>query len=234
MSYTVNATFLREQIKTEDVAPIHLYVVNASRIGEDYLYYAGYNQDIYGYELNSDGDLTNSAVVYTGLPISQGEIQTNTNGEIAQVDISIPNVDRIMESYIQTVDYLRGRDVYLITTFARALPAGLSATYIGDSNYEDYHAAMTEKLFIDSASSDENAVTFSCKPKFVVKNVVLPNRRYARECLWEYKSLSCDPTDKINIGTFPTCDRTIDDCRLRTNATQFGGFPSIPRRMIYI
>lgn len=235
MSYNVNATFLKEQIKVDDVAPIHMYVVNASITGKDHLYFANYNQDIYGYEVNKNGQMVASPIKYTGLPIQQNEMKIDTSGEIAQVDISIPNVDRVMEGYVQTIDYLRGRDVYLITTFERTLPASpLNPEYVGDSDYEDYHAVMIEKLYVDGTISDEQAVTFSCKPKFVVRNVVLPNRRYSRECQWTYLSSECDINGEIDSVTYTTCDRTLEQCRERTNATQFGGFPSIPKRMIYI
>lgn len=235
MSYNVNATFLREQIKVDDVAPIHLYVVNASIIGKQHLYFANYNQDIYGYEVDRLGNLVASPIKYTGLPITQNDFKSDTSGETSQVDISIPNVDRVMEGYVQTVDYLRGRDVYLITSFERTLPASpLNPEYIGDADYEDYHAAMVEKLYVDGTSSDENVVTFACKPKFIVRNVVLPNRRYSRECQWSYLGSDCDPTGAVDSVTYPTCDRTLEQCTERENTIQFGGFPSIPKRMIYI
>lgn len=237
MSYTVNATFLTERIRPEGSSPIMMYVINASLTGTDYLYYANYNQDVYGYQLDTDGNMTANSQIYTGGNIKAGDVKSNTQGEIPRLDISVPNVDRVMESYIQTADYLRGREVYVITTFARTLPAGSTATYLGDVAYEDYNAVLKEKLVIDSCSSNENVVTFSCTPKFNVKKVGLPNRRYSRECAWEYNGVECDGAGVISASPLlvaSPCNGTLTACISRENSSQFGGFPSIPRRAIYV
>jgi len=233
MTYDVTATFMREQTKIDNVYPVNMYIVNASLTGENYLYYVDSNQSIVGYQVDSNGELTSATQLYTGIPIDSGNIGTNTTGQIGEVSVSIPNTDRIIENYIQNVNYLRGHEIIFVTAFAKHLPASSSPTHIGESGSEDYNAAITEKLFIDSTSSNETAVTFSCKPKFIIKNVILPGRRYSRECQWDtYLGTECDPLGKISIAS--ECPRTLTACQFRNNATQFGGFPSIPRVARYI
>ena len=236
MTYDVNATYTTESARRDGTHPIDMYVVNASLSGWEPLYYANINQDIYGYSLNATGNFLNTATVYSGLPIERGEIGTNTSGEIGELSISIPNTDRVMESIIQGRSYLRGRDIHVISGFVKHLPTGVTYKHLGTS--PDRHAFMKEKMFIDNVTSNEQVVTFNCKSKFNIKNIVLPKRSYYKECTWaimgNYLGSECDPQDTINTVLYPTCDGTLDNCRERSNSGRFGGFPSIPRRGIVI
>jgi phage-related protein len=238
MVYSVNnnATFAQEQAKTSGAEPMYMYALNASKTGVSYLYYVNYNHNVYGYQLDANGDTTAATQLYTGLPIALDVITTETSGEISDVNVSIPNVDRIAETFIQTQDYLRGKEVYIMTGFAKHLPQGDGANYLG--NLPDRNAIIKERLFVDSASSDENAVTFSCKPKFTIKHVYVPGRTFARECSWalkaRYAASECDPLASVDTTTYPTCDGSLDNCRLRNNIKRYGGFPSIPRKGITI
>jgi len=238
MAYSINtnATFTVEQGKSSGAEPINMYVLNASRTGVDYLYYANYNQDVYGYKLDSDGVPTSATQLYTGVPIVMNAITTETTGEISDINISIPNTDRVVEGYIQNQEYLRGREVYIITAFAKSLPSGDSSKHLGSA--PDKNAIMKEKLFVDTASSDETAVTFSCKPKFTIKHVAIPGRLYSIECSWalkaRYAATECDPLGSVDTVTYSTCDGTKDNCRVRNNIKRYGGFPSIPRKGITI
>ena len=83
-------------------------------------------------------------------------------------------------------------------------------------------------------------ITFSCKAKFDMKNINVPNRTYGAECAWVlgkgggYLGSYCDPASNINSASFPTCDGTLENCRERSNAQRFGGFTSIPENTFYI
>lgn len=231
MSYDVSATFAKQQARLEGSYPVDLYVVNASLSGYDPLYFANLNQNVYGWTVSSSGETTNSEQLYTALPIQRGELNTNTTGEISEITLNIPNTDRTMESIIQNNEYLRGREIYFMSAFARNLPSGNTAQHIGSE--PDKNAVMKEKFFIDSVSSDENAVSFTCKSKFNIRNVVVPRRTFARECTWaladKYGGTECAASPTV-ILTHPTCDGTLGACRERQNVSRFGGFPSIPRR----
>ena len=123
MPYNVTATYTKEAAKLEGTYPVDMYVLNASLSGWEPLYYVNLNQDIIGFSLNASGNITNNATVYTGLPIERGDLGTNTSGEIGEVSITIPNTNRVIESIIQNRKYLRGRDVHIVSGFARHLPA---------------------------------------------------------------------------------------------------------------
>lgn len=235
MAYDVTASFQSEAVKIEGSHPVDMYVVNASYSGADYLYFVDAPQDIYGFMLNASGNVTATEQLYTGLPITRGALDTNVQGEVGGVSITIPNTDRAMESVIQNYDYLRGCDVHVISTFATYLPSGSSTYYIGTA--ADHNAIMKEKLFIDSSTSDENVVTFSCKPKFTIKSVPIPRRKFVLTCWWaqdgNYGGTECGANATV-VASWTTCDGTLSSCKERRNQHRFGGFPSIPRKGITI
>lgn len=236
MAYTVTASFSEEQAKVEGTRPVSMYILNASYSGIDHYYYIEGNQDTYGFILNASGNLGATEQVYTALPVLSEGDKSNIEGETADVSFSIPNVDRTVESLIQGRNYLRGCRVYKVSGFGTYLPSGATAYHIGSS--EDKNSFIVERYYVDSTSSDENAVTFSCKPKFVLRNAVLPRRSYNRECAWAYNNdylgSFCDPLASVNSASYPTCDGSLENCRQRHNVKRYGGFPSVPQNAIYI
>lgn len=235
MSVDVSATVGTEQVKKEGIGIVDLYILNASKTGTDYLYFANWNHDIRGFQLNATGDFSATTELYTGLPITREAIKTNLQGDASGVTISIPNTDRAIEAYIQNRKYLRGCDVYCLTSFIKHLPSGNSANHIGTS--QDRFAILKEKLYIDSTNSDENVVAFVCKPKLIIRSKILPGRTFSRECAWankgRYAGTECDVNATI-VASYPSCDGTLFSCIERNNKARFGGFPSIPNRGIAI
>jgi len=231
MSYSVSTAFSNEQVKVEGSFPINLYVINVDQVGWTPLYYAEFTHNITGFAMTTAGVLSTSEVTYYGIPITSSEMKTTIEGDIPEVSISVPNVDRIIEAYIQNYDYLRNCAVYKITTFVKYLPSGTTYTYIGST--PDRNSCIIEAMYIDAVTSNDEVVTFSCKPKFAIHNIVLPRRRFTRECSWTYGDTSCSIDGATKI-TYPTCDYSLDNCRQRGNSSRFGGFPSIPKGGIWI
>uniref|UniRef100_A0A6M3KHL7 Putative tail protein n=1 Tax=viral metagenome TaxID=1070528 RepID=A0A6M3KHL7_9ZZZZ len=236
MSYDLTATFHSETKKIDNITPLDMVIVNASYSGEEYYYYVNNNQNVIGYILNASGNLGATETTYTALPVDIGAFQTNITGETPSVSITVPNVDRVVESLIQTKNYLRGCAAYHLRCFAKHLPSGATAYHVGTS--PDIHAVIKEKLYIDTTASNENVVTFTCKPKFAIKYAMIPRRTYSRECAWaftdRYRLTNCDPGASINAASYPLCDGTLKNCRERHNEQRFGGFPAIPSEAIII
>ena len=231
MAYDVTATFSTEQAKLEGSFPLDMYVVNASLTGTDYLYYVNNNNDVYGYQLNASGDVTSTEQLYSKAKIGRDDLSSNTSGEIGGISLSVPNVDRQLESIVQGNTYLRGCEVYVLTTFAPLLPSGSTANHLGES--PDHNAVLKEKFYIDSVNSDENVVTFNCKSKFNLQNIVVPARTYSPDCQWEFRDNNCDPAASV-AASWTSCNNTLDDCRLRNNLARYGGFPSIPKKAFIV
>jgi len=231
MTYSVTATFSQEQTKIEGAFPVDMYVINASPTGVEWLYFVNNNQDVYGYQLNASGDVTATEQLYNRAFIKRGDISTNTSGEIDNISLSVPNVDRTLESYIQNRKNLRGQEVYILTTFAALLPSGSTAYHVGET--PDHRSVLKEKFYVDSVYSDENVVEFTCKSRFDLRNMTVPGRTYSRECQWEFRSEECDPDGNI-AASWTSCDYTLEACSERNNTERFGGFPAIPSKAFVI
>jgi len=230
MAYNVTATWKEESAKLSNVYPVDMYVVNATPSGSspDYQYYVNLNQNIYGYQLNATGDITDSEQLYTALPINRDAVQSNIEGEISGLSITIPNTDRNVESFIQNYNYLRGCDIHIITFFAKHLPSGSGAGYIGES--ADHNAGVKEKYYVDTVTSNEQAVTFNCESKFNIENIKIPGRKFSNMCPWDFSSTGACSAPAAQVASWSTCNKTIEDCRKRKNEGRFGGFTTIPSR----
>ena len=236
MPYDVTASFSIEQAKISGSYPLDMYVFNATYSGKEYYYFVNHDSNIVGYSLDDNGAVTSATVTYTAVPMKRGSQNTNTSGELSTIDITFPNTNRVIESFIQDRDYLRGNEVHVITMFSRHLPTGANEKYIGSD--PDYRSNLNETYYVDSVQSSEAEITFNCKAKFDIKKVSLPRRRYTHECAWalnnSYLGSECDPNLEVDSVTYPTCDGTLEQCRQRENSKRYGGFPGIMRNIIWV
>jgi len=202
MPRDVNATFRNEKAKKEN-APIFLYMLKEYD-GLDDLNFAGFDQDV-----------TFDGTVYTRFPIKHEFVAENNQGQIDQVKITLANVSRLIEFYLEQYDF-RGKKVIIRTVWADQL--------------SDPDAYIDDVFYIDNYTADQSNVEFTLTGKFDVLGIDLPARRYARNyCVWKFKSAECG-----YAGAELTCDKTQQRCKQLDNYQRFGGFPSVPTRRIYI
>ena len=202
MPRDVNATFRNEKAKKEN-APIFLYMLKEYD-GVDDLNFAGFDQDV-----------TYNGTVYTRFPIRHEFVAENNQGQIDQVKITLANVSRLIEFYLEQYDF-RGKKVIIRTVWADQL--------------SDPDAYIDDVFYIDNYTADQSNVEFTLTGKFDVLGIDLPARRYARNyCMWKFKSSECG-----YAGAELTCDKTQQRCKQLENYQRFGGFPSVPTRRIYI
>ena len=202
MPRDVNATFRNEKAKKEN-APIFLYMLKEYD-GVDDLNFAGFDEDV-----------TYNGTVYTRFPIKHEFVAENNQGQIDQVKITLANVSRLIEFYLEQYDF-RGKKVIIRTVWADQL--------------SDPDAYIDDVFYIDNYTADQSNVEFTLTGKFDVLGIDLPARRYARNyCVWKFKSAECG-----YAGAELTCDKTQQRCKQLENYQRFGGFPSVPTRRIYI
>jgi lambda family phage minor tail protein L len=197
---SINSTFKAEKNKASN-RPIFLYTIYAYD-GSNNLYFAEY-----------DIDVVFDDITYTKFPIKHDYISENINGQIDSIKISVSNVSREIQGYLETND-LRGKKVKITMVWANQL--------------SDVNAKIDDIYYIDTITANQAVAEFTLTSKFDVLNVDLPGRRYSRNyCAWKFKSTECGYG-----GAETSCNKTFQRCRDLSNQERFGGFPAIPMRKV--
>lgn len=194
----VTTPFKQESTKQEN-RPVYLYTVhNFDNQGTD-LRMAGYDEDV-----------TFDSKVYTKFPVAHEDIGDNATGEIDKVRVTLGNVSRLIQSYLEAYEW-RGKQVSITMVWANQLNAPTNK--------------LTDIYFIDEIAADVENVIVTCASKLDVMQVMLPGRRYSRlTCGWKvFKGAECG-----YAGSELTCNRTWQRCGELNNRERFGGFPATP------
>lgn len=200
--YTLDSTFKSEKNKPSN-QPIYLYSI------EDY------NGSV---DLNLaewDTDITYDGVTYTKFPIKHDEIGENSQGEINNFRVTVANVNRVMQAYLESYD-LRGKKVTITLVWADQL--------------NDTDANIKFIFYIDNYIATQDTVEFNLSSKYDIIDLTLPNGIYNRNyCRWKFKSTECGYG-----GDQTTCDKRKSTCKdTMINITRFGGFPSVPTNRLF-
>lgn len=207
--YDQNSNFKTTKNSSSN-SPIYLYCIEDYDGASTNLYLAEYDTDI-DYD---NGDETGSHT-YTKFPIKHEEIGENTQGEIDTIRVSVANVNRIFQAYLENYD-LRGKKVIVTLVWANQLA--------------DTDAHIDFIYYIDNYSSNQNSVDFVLSSKYDVIDLTLPNGVYNRNyCRWKYNSTECG-----HSGAPTTCDKRKTTCKTTmNNIARYGGFPSIPTGRLF-
>ena len=210
MPVDTNSTFKAEKNKPAN-QPIFLYTLyNYDGLGHD-LNYAQYDQDVVYQSINDASPIT-----YVAFPITHDNMGENTSGQIDTVKISVANVSRLIQAYLEIYD-LRGRKISIKTVWANQL---------GDNE-----AFIDHSYYVDSYTADQDTAVFTASSKFDVLERQLPGRSYSRTaCAWapRFKGVECG-----YVGSETTCDGTLQRCRQLNNVLRYGAQPAVPSQKIY-
>ena len=200
---TLDSTFTQEK-NAQSNEPVFLYTIYDYDGASTNLCYAAYSQNI-----------TYDSQEYVRFPITHESIPESTGGEIGNVIVTLSNVSRLIQAYLESYDFRR-KKVVIRQVWANQLA--------------DTDAYMDDTFYIDSYTADQNNVTFTLTSKFDILSVNLPARKYLRNyCGW--KTLGC--TECGYGGAETECNKTLTRCRVLANSGRFGGFPSTPSRKLW-
>jgi len=181
---------------------------------------------LYEVVISADPDIAfrlaewHEAVIYGGKsyepwPVSHTGGGEDSAGRMDGVTVTVSNVDRTMQAYLEYHEYLTGKKVVIRRVKSDDLTLGSEETFA-----------------ISSAASQEATVAFNLSAPFMVAGIVMGRRAYRDACAWIFKSPSCGYT-----GAIATCDKTLagaNGCRAHANAARFGGAPGIPQGAVII
>lgn len=169
-----------EQKNAKTNLPVWLYRVEI--LGDDDLYFAEYDEDIPFWELNSSVYTTRT---YLAFPIRHSGISENTEGQIDQLTLSIGNVSREIQDFIEEHAGLRGNKVTIWKVYRENCADGSSPSQT---------AYVQAVYYIDSVVCNERQVDFTLSSKLDVDRVSIPLRIVTRDyCPWVYKGYGCWP-----------------------------------------
>lgn len=181
--------FLAEA-NAETKRPITLYRVEISdtpaATGEADLYYADYDTDVNFFETNSSVD---TARTYLKAVIKRGEVSLNATGQIDSMTVSISNVSREIQAFLEARDGLRRRKVTIRTVFADQLA--------------DQDAYVEDVFYVDHVNCDAKIAAFSLSSKLDILDVKVPRRMFRRAfCQWVYAGVGCYETGLVQPAGF--------------------------------
>lgn len=162
-------------------------------------------------------------VTYWPFPFRRRAIQTDSDGSVKTMQLTLSNVSRIWARLLHERKLLE-------------MPAVLDAVLASevDSNLLVYRSEWT----IESAAVDSERVTLELATGGL-EDTIAPIDRYHRGgCRWRYRGAECGYD-----GDLPTCRKDVADCIAhgddefarglpRAHPQQFGGHPGILRRVI--
>lgn len=204
MPKSVPPEFNTEKNKLKN-RPVHLFTLYA------------YDGSTNLYLNDSPADVTFNGQTYSRFPITFDVIGENNAGQIDQINVTLGNVSRLIQGYLEQYD-LRRKKVSIKTVWLDQL---------GDTDN-----LIDDIYYIDSYTADQDNVGLVLTSKFDVLDISLPLRHYSRNyCQWKFKGTECG-----YAGADSTCKKTKADCKARaggSNFARFGGFPSIqPNRVV--
>jgi len=187
-------------------------------------------------------------VSWIAFPFQLESMGEDSRGEVPQVSLSISNVSRTMESYLQSYDlYCKVNgfspitvSIYVVNNMA-SFSSGVVTDTTADGAVTDttLDGATTDELY-DISNPDPEAIfeyeLMSPKTNSMWATFVLgasnpfrrrfPMHRMMRNhCRFRFKDVLCK-----YAGATATCDKTLASCRGMTggsNSVNFGGFPGI-------
>ena len=175
------------------------------------------SQDVVIRVVRNNEDITWNKQVWTAFPFELDEIK-ETMKELPEIPVRISNITRTMQKYLEMCNGGVGAAVILRVIHSKHL---------------DISAAELEEIFtVLSTTTDLNWVTFKLGSETPTM-LRFPGRRILKDyCPFPYGSIECAVADKIK-EQYPSCNKTLGDCRKRNNSARFGGEPSIPQEGLY-
>lgn len=154
--------------------------------------------------VNNNEDITFNGVLYYAFSFNYEQPSESGKGEIPTVTISVSNVSRIVQGYVEL--YEGGVGSVVVMTVVNA---GLLA--------ENY-AELTTNFTVLGSKCSAQWVAFSLGSANPFNKRFPPDIYSAQHCRFKYKGPHCK-----YAGIIAACDHTFDDCRLHYNEVNFGG-----------
>lgn len=167
------------------------------------------------YLVCNNEDITFNSTVYTAIPFKIEPTKENSKGQIPTLTLSISNITRAMQTYIEENSGGVGSSVKVRVINNMDLS--------GSTDYSELEADFT----VLGSNCDTQWAVFTLGAGSPL-NKRFPLYRYlANHCRFQFNNLpgkeGLSPECGYS-GVETTCNRTLSDCQARSNSSRFGGF----------
>lgn len=165
---------------------------------------------------DNNEDITFAGDLYTPLPFKIGAINSDSDGKIPSITLTVSNVNNLVFPYVDAADGLIATKVTLVV---------VNTAYL----LENY-AELTLEFSILGAKVDNEWVSFTLGAPSPMRQRFPKDRYIAHSCAWTFNSpiVRASGTNagrECNYqGADIECNKTDSDCRSKNNEGRFGGF----------
>ncbi len=169
--------------------------------------------------VKNNEDIVYGGNTYTAFPFDIEGTKQSSKGEIPTVKLSVGNVTRVIQAYVEDYSGLVGKTVCLHLVNVGHLT-------------EDY-TEFEQYFEILSCSSNENWIIFELGSPNPIRRRFPLHRYLADYCPWAgyfmAASVAVECGYPVAGSGFTSCDGTLQTCKARGNSSRFGGFPGLGR-----
>ena len=158
--------------------------------------------------VHNNEDITWNGQQWSGFPFELGDVSEDGK-ELPKVTLKVSNITGIIQQYLEETNGGVGATVILRVVHSEHL--------------DQVKPEIEETFSVQSTSCDAQWVTFELSGDFTTSLRIPPDRYLKDFCPYKFKSIQCGYQ-----GTVNTCNKTLDDCRAKSNSIRFGGEPALP------
>ena len=168
--------------------------------------------------VNNTEDVVFGSTTFTRFPCKLAEVKESNKGELPTVSLTLSNVDRAVQAYVeQDPDLGSGWSVHIDIVHTTALASGV--------------AEVAYDFVSMGAVADEKSVVFSCGIKNPLRQQFPRVKMFSNACQNTFKKGACTYS-----GSDTSCMKTLQACRDKfagQSKIPFFGFPGIPTTGLY-
>lgn len=150
---------------------------------------------------------------WVAFPFELEDQSEDSKGTLPAFAVNVSNVNRVIQGYIEELGGGVGATVVL--------------RVIHSQHLDIVTADLEETFTVTDVSCTAQSVKFSLGGDFPTLRRFPPRRVMKNFCPFVYGEIECGVSAETKT-TYPNCNRSLAECRVRNNSTRFGGEPAIP------
>jgi lambda family phage minor tail protein L len=160
-------------------------------------------------------DVVIGGETYTAFNFNLEMNKVSNSGELPSLKISVSNIERTLQGYLEDLDGMIGSSVKIII--------------VNEAEPNLDYAELEQSWDVVQTTVNQNTVDFQLSLPNLLRVRYPLTRFIANHCSHIYKEIECG-----YIGSNPACKRTLDDCRAHNNTARYGGYPGLSNNGIRV